>query len=478
MIQPFLEVLSAATAANSSQLDVRIAPRGHKGPMSVEAPAPGSSLASTVAICVLGGVLGGSVAAVLVVGITEGIKELLAIVSRQDTWALIVLPLLGLSLSVLVLYGLGLSSETQSSQRPRWAAAWRTFPPSAVRSDLTGDMVEFAGEEERFPWRLAPIRLLAVYATVGLGAAMGTEKPAAYIGVAAGVALGDRWFPRLLRPAAVAGGAAGVAVLMGIPLVGTVFILELERRHHAPLSVERVTAALVGGLVGWLWHIALGVDLIRLVVPKEPPHDLRQALITALLIGLLSGSITSISGTAIYRAKFWRTRPVVRLALGGLGLGVAAVILSIIAAPSAAVGPGGGAITWVESTPASALTVLAVALLRAVATTASSAVGGCGGLFVPFLAIGDLGGRVFAQSLQIPADLAGSAGAASGISGGYHLPFTAVALVLGQGGPPVAVLTCLATVVVAAYAGTGAAFLLDLILGRSTHPVVSDSYTF
>ena len=111
-------------------------------------------------------------------------------------------------------------------------------------------------------------------------------------------------------------------------------------------------------------------------------------------------------------------------------------------------------------------------------TTASSAVGGCGGLFVPFLAIGDLGGRVFAPSLGVPPDLAGAAGAASGISGGYHLPFTALALLLGQGGAPLAVLTGLATVIVAAYVGTGTAFLLDLALRRSPHPVVSDSYTF
>jgi H+/Cl- antiporter ClcA len=442
-----------------------------------KALAAGSSATAIVTTAVLGGVLGGSAAALLVVGVTEMLKAMLAIVSRQATWALIIVPLLGLSLSVLVLYGFGLT-ETQSSQRPRWAAAWRTFPPHAVRSDLTGDMVEFAGVEERFPWRLAPIRLVAIYATVGLGAAMGTEKPAAYLGVAVGTALGDRWWPRLLRPAAVAGGAAGVAVLMGIPLVGSAFILELERRHHAPLNLERVTAALVGGFVGWLYHVAFGVDLIRLVVPKEPPHNFYQAFMAAVLIGLLSGVITSISATAIYRAKFWQARPLVRLAFGGLVFAVAAATLSIIAVPSAAVGPGGAAITWVESTPASALTVLAVALLRAVATTASSAVGGCGGLFVPFLAIGDLGGRVFAPSLGVPTDLAGAAGAASGISGGYHLPVTAIALVLGQGGPPLAMLTCLATVIVAAYAGTGVALLLDRLFAHSPHPVESDSFTF
>ena len=77
-----------------------------------------------------------------------------------------------------------------------------------------------------------------------------------------------------------------------------------------------------------------------------------------------------------------------------------------------------------------------------------------------FLAIGYLAGRVFAPSLDIPSDLAGAAGAAGGISGGYHLPFTAVAMVLGQGGPWLAVLTCLATVVVAGSAGTIVASLV------------------
>jgi H+/Cl- antiporter ClcA len=441
----------------------------------LQAPVPHSSSAVTIASAALAAILAGTAAALLVVVVTEMIKVMLAIVTRQDPWVLILVPQVGLALSLLVLYGLGLSSETHNLQPPRWAAAWRTFPPHTIRSDLSGDMVESAGEEERFQWRLAPIRLLAIYATVGLGAAMGTEKPAAYLGVAIGAALGRLW-RRLLRPAAVAGGAAGVAVLMGIPLVGTAFILELERRPR--FSLERVTAALVGGLVGWLWHLALGVDLIRLVVPKEPPHSFHQALVTALLIGLLSGSITSVAGEAIYRAKFWKARPLVRLALGGVTLAVVAVILLIIAAPSAAVGPGAGAITWVETAQASALTVLVVALLRAVATTASSAVGGCGGLFVPFLSIGDLGGRVFADLLEVPADLAGAAGAASGISGGYHLPFTAAALILGQGGPPAAVLTCLATVVVAAYAGRGAAFLMDRVLARWPYPVVSDSYSF
>jgi hypothetical protein len=41
-----------------------------------------------------------------------------------------------------------------------------------------------------------------------------------------------------------------------------------------------------------------------------------------------------------------------------------------------------------------------------------------------------------------------------------------VALVLGQGGPGLATLTCLATVAVAAVAGTGAAAMLDRIIAH------------
>lgn len=72
-------------------------------------------------------------------------------------------------------------------------------------------------------------------------------------------------------------------------------------------------------------------------------------------------------------------------------------------------------------------------------------------MFVPFLAIGDIAGRVFAPGLQVGADLAGAAGAAGGIAGGYRLPLTAVAMVLGVGGPHASMLTCLAVVVVAHY---------------------------
>ena len=262
------------------------------------------------------------------------------------------------------------------------------------------------------------------------------------MGVAAGAFLGDRGriLRRIARPAAVGGGAAGVAALIGNPLVGAVFMLELGRRKRVPLSLERCTAALVGGLVGWSINVAFDLSLIRLNVPEIAPEDLPQALATAVLVGLVAGAVTSLTGVAIYRARGWQAPPVLRLVLGGLAVAAAATAVAAIASPAAAVGPGTGAAVWAETADAAAPTLLAVALLRAAATTAAVAAGGCGGLFVPFLAIGDVAGRALAPTFGVPSDLAGAAGAAGGIAGGYRLPFTAVALVLGLGGPQSATL--------------------------------------
>lgn len=422
---------------------------------------------SNLAVVVIGALLGGLTGGFLVVGVTLLLKAGITFASGQATLYVVVVPLIGLALAVLVLYRLG-KSETSGADAPR-TPRWRTFPRGAVRADLSGDVLGCAGEEERFPWRLAPIRTIAILATVGSGGAMGTEAPAAYLGEAAGVCLGDRGrrWRRILRPAAVAGGAAGVGALMGIALVGTAFMLELGRQQRrAPLSAERMIAALIGGCIGWGIDVSFGLSLIRLVVPHEPPVSFMQAVITALFIGAASGAISGVTGIAIYRAKKWQASPAFRLALGGTAVVVTTLALAIIAGPSAAAGPGTGTIVWAENISAQPPTLLVVCLLRAAATTAAVAAGGCGGVFVPFLAVGDLAGRVFAPGLGVGNDLAGAAGAAGGVAGGYRLPVTAAAMVMGVGGPFLSTLTCLATVLIASLAAASAARAFDKLQGH------------
>jgi H+/Cl- antiporter ClcA len=428
-----------------------------------QAPPQADARTARQAVAAIGGLMGGLLGGAGVVAVTSALKATTDFIAGKPAWVIIVVPVIGLTLAALVLQGFGRSEAVARGSRV--TEPWRTFPRGAIRADITGDVVDTAGREERFPWRLAPIRTVAIFATVGLGNPMGTEAPAAYLGVALGTWLGDRGrrWRQFLRPAALGAGAAGVAALMGQPLIGAAFMLELGRRHGAPLSDRRLIAALIGGGVGWGINLILGLDLIRLIVPKEAPADFLQALKTALFIGALSGAITSLAGSAIYYAKKWQASPVIRLVFGGLAMVASTVALVVVASPAAAIGPGGGAIVWAETSGALPPALLAVALLRATATTAAVAAGGCGGVFVPFLALGDISGRVFGPGLGVGDDLAGTAGAAGGIAGGYRLPITAATMALGIGGPRLATLTCLGTVVIASAAGAGAAMFVDRI---------------
>lgn len=409
------------------------------------------------------GLFGGLIGSLAAVLLTELIKLCLAGAAGLGGPWLRVLPLLGVSLAVLILFGLGQGQAVQTIaprevSRPEAGgslASWYSFPHDIARADLTGDVINASGAEERFPWNLAPLRALAILATVGLGAPMGTESPAAHVGVATGSWLG-RAIPalrQLARPLAIGGGAASVSALMGIPLVGSFFLFELAERRRIPLTAPRAAAMLAGGVTGWGVNALFNLDLIRLVVPQVAPAGFLDALEAIVFIGGAAGALTALTGEAIYWARGWRDRPLARLLLGGGALLGLALLIGWLAGPAAAFGPGGNAIVWAETNGTAPARLLALALLRAGATTAAVLAGGCGGVFVPFLAIGDLTGRVFAAPFGIPADLAGAAGAAAGIAGGYRLPLTAVAMVLGVGGPEGAQLTSLATVVVAALSG-------------------------
>lgn len=416
-----------------------------------------------------GALIGGTLGAVFVVAVTATIKFLLGVVSQQESWVTLAAPFLGIAGSAALLYffaqGRAQQQVVEADTAPQNFMAWLRAPSNALRADLTGDVVRSAGREEQFPWRLAPLRALAIIFTVGSGAPMGTESPAAHLGVAAGSSVGGLKgrLADLVRPAAISGGAAGIAVLMGLPIVAIVFMLELGHRNRAPLSPHRLLAAGIGATIGWAINAGFELNFIRLITPLTGPESFARAVGLAVLVGLVSGALSSAMGAGIYRARRWSSRPLVKVALGGLVLLACILVIRLLATPDAALGPGGGAISWAEGVQASMWVLLLVAVLRAVATTATVAAGGTGGLFVPLLAIGDLVGRALAPVVGAGATLAASAGAAGAIAGGYRLPLTAIALIVNLGGPPGAVITSIATVGVAVAASIFVGYLLDLI---------------
>src|SRR5262249_5339107 len=142
---------------------------GHVSSVSEEVSMSGNaspetgSRSSSIATYSIGGLVGGLAGAAFVVVVTLALKAMMDFVSSQVTWVLIVVPLIGLALTVLVLqvYGQREAGQAHTPRvtppRARRAKMWRTFPPGAIQADITGDVVDSAGQEERFPWRLTPI---------------------------------------------------------------------------------------------------------------------------------------------------------------------------------------------------------------------------------------------------------------------------------------------------------------------------------
>ncbi|MGV2389863.1 MAG UNVERIFIED_CONTAM: hypothetical protein LVR29_21220 [Microcystis novacekii LVE1205-3] len=64
----------------------------------------------------------------------------------------------------------------------------------------------------------------------------------------------------------------------------------------------------VGDWVGWGVNAAFKLQLIRLVVPQVAPTDFWDAVGATLLIEAIAGTITALTGEAIYWARGLRNR--------------------------------------------------------------------------------------------------------------------------------------------------------------------------
>src|SRR6185503_2157433 len=101
-----------------------------------------------VGVSALGGLVGGLAGATTAVVVTEVIKAILTIVSRQGIVGLIVFPLIGLVIAVVILQGYhrgeALQTLVPDSGRQRTGRRWSLNSMSTrdvIRADLTADVL-------------------------------------------------------------------------------------------------------------------------------------------------------------------------------------------------------------------------------------------------------------------------------------------------------------------------------------------------
>jgi CIC family chloride channel protein len=295
-------------------------------------------------------------------------------------------------------------------------------------------------------------RIVAAVATLGSGAAMGLEGPSIYMGATIGSALQRRWRSLLVGADSnlllVAGAAAGIAAIFKAPATGAIFAIEVPFQEE--LARRMLLPALVAAASGYLTLVAINGTTPLFPVHGSPPFSFVD-LTGAAVLGIAAGGGARLFAAMIHRAKRVAAleHRAARVVLCGLTIAGLFAIGRGLTGESLVLTPGYGVVTWALAPDRSVALLLAVLMLRCLATGAAVAGGGVGGLFVPLVVAGALLGRAFGGAVGSTDSLFLVIGIAAFLGAGYRVPLAAIVFVAETTGRPGFVVPGLIAAVVA-----------------------------
>ncbi len=272
-------------------------------------------------------------------------------------------------------------------------AVWlvRRFYPNAAGSGIPHTKAVVLGESTLNWRRLLPIKFLSGACGIGAGFALGREGPTIQIGAGTGLMVAD-WFR--VKPGEgerkaliTAGAGAGLAAAFNAPLAGVMFVLEELHGAFTPVVfVAAFLASVSADVVG---------RLITGEMPVFPLRDLPAPGVSGVPVALVLGVICGFGGVAFNRSLLkcldWADRvkhwpPFVVGGTVGLIVGTAGWFFP---------GVGGAGAVHVEHALMGQIAmhgILGLMALRFALTMFSYSSGAAGGVFVPLLGLGALGG--------------------------------------------------------------------------------------
>jgi CIC family chloride channel protein len=267
----------------------------------------------------------------------------------------------------------------------RWRPAREIDPIEA--NALHGGRMSFRGS--------VIVALQTVWSS-GVGASVGLE--AGYTQLASGLAasLGRGFHLRRAdqRIMVGCGAAAAIAGAFSAPLAGAFYAFELVIGGYTPASLTPVGVAAVAGYL-----VAHGFTVLSLGVGIGPVGDVAgRDLAIAALLGILAAlfGIAIMRGVTLCETLLTKTRlwPPLRPALGGLGVGLLALITPQV------MSSGHGALHFAGFVTIPLSVLAAIFVLKAIASVISLGSGFRGGLFFATLFMGAIGGHLFAGAFD------------------------------------------------------------------------------
>ena len=276
--------------------------------------------------------------------------------------------------------------------------------------------------------RVSPLKMLASAITIGSGGAAGREGPTALITAGVGSVYGTltKRSEEDRRSLLLIGMAAGLSAIFRSP-IGTAFFavevlyssMEIDTSVLLYTMLGSIVAYTVNGLfVGWQPLFNVPANMI-------PPGFLGYLWYVAL--GILAGLVGVLIPEIFYRIRdMFQTIPIlpqVKPAIGGLGVGLLALVLPQILS---------GGYGWIQEAIDGklALTLMAIlifAKIIALALTISS--GGSGGVFAPSLFVGAMLGGVLAKIFHQPEAPFVIVGMAAVFAGAARVPIATLLMV-------------------------------------------------
>ncbi len=230
----------------------------------------------------------------------------------------------------------------------------------------------------------------------GVGASVGLEAGYTQLasGLAASLSRGFHLRRADQRIMVGCGAAAAISGAFGAPLAGAFYAFELVIGGYTSASLTPVGVAAVAG-----YFVTHGFEALSLGISVGPVGNVvGRDLAIAALLGVLAAlfGILIMRGVALCETGLAKTRlwPPLRPALGGLGVGLLALLTPQV------MSSGHGALHFSGLVSMPLQIIAGVFVLKALASIISLGSGFRGGLFFATLFMGALGGRLYAAGVD------------------------------------------------------------------------------
>ncbi len=309
--------------------------------------------------------------------------------------------------------------------------------------------------------RVAVVKAVASAVCIGSGGSSGQEGPIAQIGAALGSTVGQalKLSDERIRNLVACGAAGGIAAIFNAPIAGAIFALEvilgrLNAVYFGAVVISSVTADVIALLVDGNQR-AFDVPAYALVSPWE--------LLAYTAMGLLAAVVGVGFSRFLYLSEdIWdaiRFPEYLKPAVGGLLLGAVGLLSFQVDGVPRIFGVGYGSISAALFGQLALGVMLALLLLKALATSLTLGSGGSGGIFAPLLFMGAMLGGSFGYivhnlfpEVTAPAGAYALVGMAAMFGAAAHAPATAILIVFEMTGDyriilPLMLATVLSTLV-------------------------------